>query len=72
MMNKIYLRTILNKIPYELFFRKNIKLIIFYVFGCKYFILINKKESLDKFDCKFDDDIFFGYSIYRREYRTFN
>jgi len=30
------------------------------VFGCKYFILNNEKENLDKFDSKVDEETFLG------------
>ncbi|KAL3529339.1 hypothetical protein ACH5RR_008661 [Cinchona calisaya] len=60
-MNLILLRTILNKTPYELLFCKKSVESFFKVFGCKCFIL-KIKENLEKFDKKWDERIFLGYS----------
>ena len=44
----------------------------FHTFGCKCFVHNNGKESLGKFDTKFDEDIFLGYSSISNAYRVFN
>ena len=60
-LNRVSLRPILKKTPYELW--KDIKLNISYfkVFGCKYLIL-NTKDNLGQFDAKTGMGFFLGYS----------
>lgn len=69
--NRIYLRPILEKTPYELFYDSTPKVKYFRIFGSKCFIL-NTKESLDKFDTKADEGIFMGYSLRSKAYRIYN
>ena len=69
--NRIYLRPILEKTPYELFYDSTPKVKYFRIFGSKCFIL-NTKESLDKFDTKADEGIFMGYSLRSNAYRVYN
>ena len=45
---------------------------MYLIFGCKYFVLNNDKESLGKFDAKADEAIFLGYSLQSKTYRVFN
>lgn len=40
--------------------------------GCKWFILNNGKDKLDKFDAKDDEGIFLGYSSFSNSYKVFN
>ena len=68
-MNRVLLRPILNKTPYELIFNKKPIVSYFKVFGCKCFIL-NIKENLGKFDKKNDKGIFLGYSTNKNAYRV--
>ena len=70
-LNRILLRPILNKTPFELFHDRIPKISYFRVFGCKCFIL-NTKDQLDKFDSKSDEGIFVGYSLRSKAYRVFN
>ena len=42
------------------------------IFGCKCFVLNNRKENLGKFDSKADEAIFLGYSLTSKTYRIFN
>ena len=56
-MNKVLVRLLLSKTPYELKNNKKPNVSYFKVFSCKYFIL-NKKDTLGKFD----EEIFLGYS----------
>ena len=71
-LNRVLIRTIIRKTPYELWnnIKPNIK--YFHVFGCKYFVLNNGKDNLGKFDAKSDEAIFLGYSLNSKAYRVFN
>ena len=44
----------------------------FRLFSCRYFILNNGKEHLEKFDSKSDEGIFLGYDSNSSSYRVFN
>ena len=70
--NRVMVRPILKKTPYELY--KDKKPVIFYFksFGCKCFILINGKKNISKFDSRSDEGIFLSYSLNSRAYRIFN
>jgi len=63
---------ILKKTPYELL--KGGRLVITHpkVFGCKCFILNNGKQKPNKFDAKFDEEIFLGYAINSHAYKVYN
>jgi len=65
-LNRVLIRPILNKTPYEHFKGR-----IFH-FNCKCFILNNGKENLGKFDAKADEGIFLGYSSHSHAYKTYN
>ena len=51
---------------------KKTKHILFYVFGCKCFVLNNRNDNLGKFDAKSDEENFLGYSTNSKAYRVFN
>ena len=70
-LNRVSLRSILKKTPYELWKDRKPNISYFKVFGCKYFIL-NTKDNLGKFDAKTDIGVFLGYSSTRKAYRVFN
>ena len=70
-LNRVLLRPITQKTPYELYYGKTPKLSYFRVFGCKCFIL-NSKDYLTKFDPKSSEGIFLGYSTNSKAYRVFN
>ncbi|RVW47390.1 Retrovirus-related Pol polyprotein from transposon RE1 [Vitis vinifera] len=70
-LNRILLRPILKKTPYELWKNKKPNISYFKVFGCKSFIL-NTKDNLGKFDAKSDVGIFLGYSTSSKAFRVFN
>ena len=70
--NRVMVRSILKKTPYELYKGKKSILSYFKPFGCKCFILINGKENIGKFDSRSDEGIFLGYSLNSRAYRIFN
>jgi len=57
-LNRVLIRPILKKTPYELFKGRRPVLSHLKVFGCKCFILNNGKESLGKFDAKADEGVF--------------
>ncbi|GKE13869.1 retrovirus-related pol polyprotein from transposon TNT 1-94 [Tanacetum coccineum] len=60
-LNRILIRAILGKTPYELLRGKKPTLDYFRVFGSKCFIL-NTKDYLIKFDLKLYEGVFLGYS----------
>ena len=51
---------------------KKSSLAYFKVFRAKYFIHVNYKTNLDKFDAKSDQGFFLGYFDHYRAYRVFN
>ena len=57
-LNRVLIRPILKKTPYKLFKGRMPVLNHLKVFGCKFFILNNGKESLGKFDAKVDEGLF--------------
>ena len=70
-LNRVLLRPMTQKTPYEIYFGKTPKVSYFRVFGSKCFIL-NSKEYLTKFDPKSNEGIFLGYSTNSKAYRVFN
>jgi hypothetical protein len=68
--NQIFLRSILNLIPFELHFGCKPYVSHLRTFGCKCFVL--KCGNLDKFESCSYDDIFLGYTPHGRSYRVFN
>jgi hypothetical protein len=71
-LNRIVIRPILDKTPYELLKGRKPNLSYLRVFSCKCFILNNGKDKLSKFDAKADDDIFLGYSSNNMAYKVYN
>ena len=69
--NRIYIRPILKKTPYELWKGRKPNISYFHSFGCKCFIL-NTKDQLGKFDAKVDEGIFLGYSETSKAFRVYN
>ena len=59
-LNRVLIRPILKKTPYELFKGRKPNLSHIRVFGCKCFIHNNGKDNLGKFDSKSDEGIFWG------------
>ena len=70
-LNRILLRTVLKKTPYELWKNNKPKITYFKVFECKCFIL-KAKDNLGKLDAKSDIGIFLGYSTSSKAFRVFN
>jgi len=71
-MNRVHIRPILKKTPYELFNGRKPNISHLKVFGCSCFVLNNGKERLGKFDEKADLGIFMGYSLTSHAYRVYN
>ena len=71
-MNRVLIRPILKKTPYELFNGRKPNIGQLKVFGCKCYVLNNGKESLGKFDEKANVGIFIGYSLSSHAYRVYN
>src|SRR3954469_18053524 len=69
--NRLYLRKILNKTPYEILTGKKPNIKYFRVFGCKCFIL-KKGARLSKFESKAIEGIFVGYASNSHAYRVYN
>ena len=59
--NRALIRLLLKKTPYELLNGKKLNVGHLKAFGCKYFILNNDKDHLEKLDSKADEGIFLGY-----------
>ena len=71
-LNRVLIRPILKKTPYELFRGRKPNLSHLKLFGCKCFILNNGKDNLGKFDSKSDEGIFLGYSQHGHAYHVYN
>jgi hypothetical protein len=69
--NRLYLRKILNKTPYEIITGKKPNIKYFRVFRCKCFIL-KKGARLSKFESKTNEGIFVGYASNSHAYRVYN
>ncbi|GJR00159.1 retrovirus-related pol polyprotein from transposon TNT 1-94 [Tanacetum coccineum] len=70
-LNRILIRPILGKTPYEIFRGRKPSLEYFKVFGSKCFIL-NTKDYLTKFDTKSYEGVFLGYSQNSKAYVILN
>ncbi|GKB80080.1 retrovirus-related pol polyprotein from transposon TNT 1-94 [Tanacetum coccineum] len=70
-LNRILIRPILGKTPYEIFRGRKPSLEYFKVFGSKCFIL-NTKDHLTKFDPKSYEGVFLGYSQNSKAYVVLN
>src|SRR4051812_37141855 len=69
--NRISIRPILNKTPYELWKNKKLSISYFHPFGCVCFIL-NTKDHLGKFDSKAQKCFLLGYSERSKGYIVYN
>jgi len=67
-LNRVLIRPILKKTPYELFKGRKPNVFHLKVFGYKCFILNNGKDNLGKFDSKSDEGIFLSYSLHGNAY----
>ena len=61
--NRVFIRPIFKKAPYELWKDKRPNISYFHPFGTKSYILNNEKDHLAKFDAKSDEGVFLGYSL---------
>jgi hypothetical protein len=68
--NRVSLRSILKKTPYELWYGRKPNISYMKVFGCKCFIL-DESNKLDKFASKSNEGIFVGYSNTSKAYRVY-
>jgi hypothetical protein len=68
--NRIFLRSILHLIPFELRFGRKPFVSHFRPFGCKCFVL--KHGNLGKFESRSFDGILLGYTPHGRSYRVYN
>ena len=70
--NRVIIRPILKKTPYEIYKGRKPNISHFHIFGCKCFVLNNDKDNLGKFDEKSDEGIFLGYSLSSKAFRIYN
>jgi hypothetical protein len=68
--NRVSLRSILNKTPYELWYGRRPNISYMKIFGCKCFIL-NESDKRDKLDPKSNEGVFVGYSNSSKAYRVY-
>lgn len=69
-LNKILIRCILNRTPYEIWKNKKPKISYFKIFDNKCFVF-RTMWTQDKFARKFDEGMFFGYLERSKSYRVF-
>ena len=71
-LNRVSIRPILKKTPYELYKDRKPNISYFRALGYKCFVLNNGKEPLRKFHPKSDECVFLGYSNSSKAYRIYN
>ncbi|CAM8933228.1 unnamed protein product [Rhodiola kirilowii] len=71
-LNRAYLRSILNKTPYELLKGRRPNIAHLRVFGCRCYIHDNGKNQLGKFDPRSDEGVFVGYASDSKAYKVYN
>lgn len=71
-LNKVLIRAMISKTPYELYKGRKPNISHLRSFGCKCFVLNNGKHPLGKFDAKSDEAIFLGYALNLKAYGVFN
>ena len=60
--NRALIRNRLKKTPYELLKGRKPNVAYFCTFGCRCYILVDKKSNIGKFNPRSDEGIFLGYS----------
>ena len=70
--NRVMIRSILNKTPYELLKGRKPNIAYLRAFGCKCFVHNNGKRNLGKFDERSDEAIFLGYVSDSKVYKVYN
>jgi len=68
--NKIYIRPIFKKTPYERWKGQKPNISYFHPFRCNFFL--NTKDNLRTFDSKSDNGTFHGYSKTSKAFRVYN
>ncbi|XP_021734165.1 uncharacterized protein LOC110700891 [Chenopodium quinoa] len=71
-LNKVSIRAITNKTPYELMKGRKPNISYFRSFGCRCFVHNNGKRNLGKFDERSDEAVFLGYASNSKAYRVYN
>ncbi|XP_021731349.1 uncharacterized protein LOC110698260 [Chenopodium quinoa] len=71
-LNRVTIRTIINKTPYKLFRGRKPNISHLRAFGCKCFVHNNGKKNLGKFDERSEEAIFLGYASDSKAYRVYN
>ncbi|GAV60826.1 hypothetical protein CFOL_v3_04354 [Cephalotus follicularis] len=71
-LNRISIRSILKKNPYESWRGRKPNISYFHAFGCNCYIHNNGNDHLGKFNSKVDESIFLSYSTTSRAFRCFN
>ena len=71
-LNRVLIRPITSKTPYELLKGVKPNISYFRVFGCKCFVHVNGKRSIGRFDKISDKVVFLGYSTHSKAYRVYN
>ena len=66
--NRVTIRSLLLKTPYELYKERKPNVSHLKSFGCKCFILNNGKHLIGKMDAKSDETIFMGYALNSKTY----
>ncbi|KAL8135805.1 hypothetical protein AgCh_010425 [Apium graveolens] len=69
--NKYLINKNLGKSPYSILLKRKPTLKHLHVFGSKCYILKDNSEYVEKFDSKFFEAIFLGYSLERTAYRVY-
>ena len=69
--NRVYLRPLTSKTSYELFRGRKPNVSYFHAFGSKCYVLKNNL-NIGKFDERFKECLFVGYSLNSRVFRVFN
>ena len=70
--NRVMIRPITNKTPYELMKGRKPNVSHLRSFGCKCFVHNNGKRNLGKFDERSDEAVFLGYATDSKAYRVYN
>lgn len=71
-LNRAYLRYMLNKTPYELLKGRRPNISHLKVFGCRCYIHDNGKSQLGKFDPRSEEGVFVGYAMDSKAYKVYN
>jgi len=70
--NYIFVSSLPNRTPYEIFINKKLSVLYLHVFSCKYYILKNANDNVGNFKSRAYEDIFLVYSTWSKAYQVFN